>query len=131
MSTRHHRSRNFAPDTYQRTEKKFLDRRTPHAISDEEIEYLNKFEGRIQLLTFTVFKITPDLPLNILRVFTPRAHVPLELIEDDLNSRFEKGCKINPCMSYHFSRSFDVQLQEFVPFEKFALAIVKSLERFV
>lgn len=126
-----HRNRNFVPDKYQLVEKEYLEKRNPHSISSEDVEYLNKFEGRIQLLTFTVFKITPNLPLNILRVFTPKAHIPLELIESDLCSRFSKGCKISPCMSYYYTRSFDVQLQEYVPFEYFAFAIVKSLERFV
>ena len=120
---------NFEPDKYQYVERR--NPREPVPISYEDTEYLNKFKSRLQFLSFTFFKPAPSDHLAKLRVYTPRSQISLRILQDVLSERFERGCKVTPCLPYFVTKSFDVQVDEPLRLDVFILTIVKALEKYV
>jgi hypothetical protein len=120
---------NFSPDKYQYVEKRIKHEQKTTLVPTEVSEYLDKFVGRITLLTFTVFTPLPTDKLTRIRVYTPRKKIPLEIARQNLTQMM--SCTVVPVNPYAITRSFDVTVEHPTSLSDFALAIVKSLELYV
>jgi len=122
---------NFSPDKYQYVEKRKKSELKTSPVTNETIEYLNRFNYKIQFLTFTIFKVLPSDSLSRIRVYTPHKRIPIKVIESELNSNINPSCKVTPCAPYTITNSFDIYLAKPMTLSECVLAIVKSLERYL
>lgn len=121
----------FKPDAYQRAEQRAKKDFEPQRVSDEEVEYLNTFKGRIQFLTHTFVKPTHDSFLSRIRVYTPRRNLKLNSVEDAFVVAFPLGFTIVPCAPYRFTNSFDVRIYPPQRMDQFILNVTKALEQMI
>lgn len=121
--------RRFVPDPYQYVEKRIKKEQSAHAVPQEVSEYLDKFIGRITLLTFTLFTPLPTDKLTRIRVYTPTKKIPLYVVQQDLIQALD--CTVVPVNPYAITHSFDVTVQIPMTLADFALVIVKALENYV
>jgi len=131
INTRNSMPSSFKPDVYQRVEQRAKKDIEPQPVSEEEVEYLDTFKGRIQFLTFTFVKPTRDSFLSRIRVYTPRRNLRLNNIEDAFVFAFPQGFTIVPCAPYRLTNSFDVRVHPPQRMDQFILNITKALEQMI
>jgi len=96
-------------------------------ITQINIEYLDKFLGRIFFWSFTIGKIKPYMHTTRFRVVTHR-HIPVRKLISLVEGAFPDGSKVSPVMGYNFRHTFDVHTSAPFRWDAFIWRVTNALE---
>lgn len=92
-----------------------------------DIEYLNKFLGRIFFWSFTIRKVKPHHHATKLRICTHR-YVPKDKIKNLVEGMFPEGVEIKIIRGYPFRHTFDIGVPVPMRVDALIWRIVNALE---